>query len=44
MVRSPMMMQPGSQLAVHRRSRDHILGELVEFSVLVVYENRLTWH
>jgi len=36
LVRSPMMMHPGSQLAAHRRSKDHILGELVEFSVLVV--------
>lgn len=35
-VRSPMTMQPGSQLTAHFLSSDHIFGELVEFSVLVV--------
>lgn len=36
LVRSPMTMQPGSQFMAHLLSKDHIFGELVEFSVLVV--------
>uniref|UniRef100_A0A182Q425 Uncharacterized protein n=1 Tax=Anopheles farauti TaxID=69004 RepID=A0A182Q425_9DIPT len=35
-VRSPMIMQPASQLLMQRRSRDHSFGVEVEFSVLVV--------
>jgi hypothetical protein len=42
-VRSPITMQPGSQEVVHFLSKAHILGFVVEFSVLVVKENRLTW-
>lgn len=41
-VRSPITMQPASQFTAQRRSSDHIFGALVEFSVLVVYEKRLT--
>uniref|UniRef100_A0A182J4D3 Uncharacterized protein n=1 Tax=Anopheles atroparvus TaxID=41427 RepID=A0A182J4D3_ANOAO len=35
-VRSPMIMQPASQLLMQRRSSDHSFGVEVEFSVLVV--------
>lgn len=41
-VRSPITMHPGSHLFVQLRSRAHIIGSEVEFSVLVVKENLLT--
>lgn len=41
-VLSPMTMQPGSQCLVQLRSMAHILGGVVEFSVDVVNEYRLT--
>lgn len=40
LVRSPMMMQPGSHLEVQFRSRENRRGADVVFSVDVVYENR----
>lgn len=42
-VRSPIIMQPDSQVPLQRRSKDHIFAGLVEFSVLVVYEKRFTF-
>jgi len=42
-VRSPITIQSGSHIVEQRRSSDHILGLDVTFSVLVVYENLLTF-
>lgn len=42
LVRSPITMHPGSHLFVQFLSRDHVFGLEVEFSVLVVQENRFT--
>lgn len=43
-VRSPITMQPASQLLAQRRSNDQSLAPDVAFSVLVVYEYLRTIH
>lgn len=43
LILSPITIQPGSHFLVQFLSKDHIFIIDVEFSVLVVKENLLTW-